>query len=202
MNRDSLSIDLDPTATWTQEQWRDALIAVHVDDVGAATKIANLSALVDSLQRHVAAAPFCDEHKPMGGSRGGCLACRLREDAAALSRISYIAGSPNDMGVSAYDLHCLPGAVVEEVRRRVDSLQAEVTTIAEQYQEVGHLWRLAEDRADSLQARLDAQPTIDEVRGWLASRPGSSWQATINDLDVSRAALRATAEESEEGTNG
>ena len=44
--------------------------------------------------------------------RAGC-----KKLAAALSRIDYLCGPPNEMEVSDYDLHCDENVVVERVRQ-------------------------------------------------------------------------------------
>lgn len=67
-------------------------------------------------------APLCDEHRKPGGKRAVCLVCACRNLSAALSRISYLCGEPNEMGCGPYDLHCDESAVVEQVR----ALRAEV----------------------------------------------------------------------------
>jgi hypothetical protein len=61
------------------------------------------------------AAPLCETHKPNGGKRGVCLVCACQSLSAALSRISYLCGEPNEMGCGPYDVHCEESAVVEQV---------------------------------------------------------------------------------------
>lgn len=62
-----------------------------------------------------AATPLCEKHKPNGGTRGGCLICGLENMSRALSRIDYLCGPPNDMEISAYDVHCNEEEVVKRV---------------------------------------------------------------------------------------
>ncbi len=62
-----------------------------------------------------AATPLCEKHLPNGGTRGGCLICGLENMSRALSRIDYLCGPPNDMEISAYDIHCNEDEVVKRV---------------------------------------------------------------------------------------
>jgi hypothetical protein len=62
-----------------------------------------------------ASAPLCEEHRPNGGTRGGCLVCAVTRLSAALSRISYACEEPNDYQCSSYDAHCNEDAVVVQV---------------------------------------------------------------------------------------
>ncbi len=63
-----------------------------------------------------AATALCDEHKPGGGSRGYCVICAGEALSAALSKISYLCGEPNEMEVGPYDVHYDENAVVAQVR--------------------------------------------------------------------------------------
>ena len=67
--------------------------------------------------------PLCEEHAK--GQYGGCLVCAGRRLEAALSRISYLCGMPNEMGVSSYDVFCSEDAVVEQVEQLVAELRKE-----------------------------------------------------------------------------
>jgi hypothetical protein len=64
-----------------------------------------------------AAFPHCEEHKPDGGARSGCLICSIEKLSFALSQIDYACGEPNEMGVSNYDLSYDAEAVVQRVTR-------------------------------------------------------------------------------------
>ena len=63
------------------------------------------------------AVQLCADHQPHGGARSGCVICAGMRLIAALSRIDYICGSPNEYKVSGYDVHCNEDAVVERVQR-------------------------------------------------------------------------------------
>lgn len=74
------------------------------------------AAIARERERHQQAAAWCDKHKPSGGTRAVCLVCSGLKLQAALSRISYLCGEPNEMECGPYDLHCDEDAVVEQVR--------------------------------------------------------------------------------------
>lgn len=59
--------------------------------------------------------PTCAEHKSRGGARSGCVVCATITLSAALSRIDYTCGEPNDQQMSAYDVHCDEEAVIANV---------------------------------------------------------------------------------------
>lgn len=77
-----------------------------------ARRIAALEAEVAALRK---ATQLCDKHQPDGGAISMCLACVVQSLSAALSRISYLCGEPNEMGCGPYDLDYDESAVVEQV---------------------------------------------------------------------------------------
>lgn len=76
-----------------------------------------LDRLTAELEQHKKSAAFCDSHQPKGGQRGLCLVCTCQNLSAAMSRISYLCGPPNEMQCGPYDIHCDETAVVVQVER-------------------------------------------------------------------------------------
>ncbi len=73
-------------------------------------------------ERWIAATALCDKHQPNGGAREYCVICAGKALSAALSKISYLCGEPNEMEVGPYDMHYDENAVVEQVREmRIDA---------------------------------------------------------------------------------
>lgn len=68
-----------------------------------------------AVARERQATQLCEKHKPYGGARSMCVICAGEKLQAALSRISYLCGEPNDMQCSDYDVHMNEDAVVEQV---------------------------------------------------------------------------------------
>lgn len=69
----------------------------------------------------------CDKHVATTGTRFGCMICALDAMSTALSKIGYACEKPNEMEVSAYDVHCDEAEVVkqvQELRRQRDELYA------------------------------------------------------------------------------
>jgi len=57
---------------------------------------------------------WCEEHSRSSGTYG-CLRCACQELSRAISRVDYMVGEPNVMGLSAYDVAPDPEAVVLRV---------------------------------------------------------------------------------------
>ena len=75
--------------------------------------------LEQQLAKYRKAAPLCEDHQPTNGTRSGCMICALIESGAAISRIDYLCGEPNEMEVSGFDMHCDQKVVIEHVRQRL-----------------------------------------------------------------------------------
>lgn len=71
--------------------------------------------LAAEVETHRKSAAWCDKHQPNGGQRGTCLVCACQSLSAALSRISYLCGEPNEMECGPYDVHADETAVVAQV---------------------------------------------------------------------------------------
>jgi hypothetical protein len=104
----------DPAWVSSQDAYCEAELQSHADACVAA-----------ALAHYKAAAPLCDKHQPDGGARSTCLVCGLQAQSAALSKISYLCGPPNEMECGPYDVHCNEEAVIEEVREAVAHSMAE-----------------------------------------------------------------------------
>jgi hypothetical protein len=100
--------------------WLRERIKLEVDTAisrQAADELVKVMELERELAAYKAAAPLCEQHKPDGGHRSGCLVCGLIEYSNALSRIDYLCGGPNEMEVSGYDVHVTPELVVGAVSK-------------------------------------------------------------------------------------
>lgn len=60
--------------------------------------------------------PWCEEHKPSGGTRSGCPICAIEILNSTISRIDYACEQPNEMGVSQYDIDYNEDRVVKRVQ--------------------------------------------------------------------------------------
>lgn len=87
---------------------------------------ARLRELEAKLAEYHKSAPLCDEHKPSGGARSGCMVCGLMSLTHALSRISYACGEPNEMGLSPFDLDYDEEHVVTRVEANVAELERQL----------------------------------------------------------------------------
>lgn len=114
---------IDGTCECGSNQFQGSLL------VGAASPPVNGMTDRDSeiatLKAQIDLASLCAEHSKPGGKRAVCLVCACRDLSAALSRISYLCGEPNEMECGPYDFHCDENAVVEQVRAYCEQLRAD-----------------------------------------------------------------------------
>lgn len=68
------------------------------------------------------ATALCAKHPPRG-ARSQCVICTGERLSAALSRIDYALGEPNEMGVGAYDVDCDEDRVATRVERLCNVLR-------------------------------------------------------------------------------
>ena len=59
--------------------------------------------------------PTCEQHKPSGGARSGCVVCNWMKLSAALARIDYAMDVENEQELSIYDVDCDEERVVRRV---------------------------------------------------------------------------------------
>lgn len=124
-----------------------------------------LTSLQQKLEKVTRAFPHCEEHKPDGGTRGGCLVCALIKLSAALSRIDYLCGEPNEMQTSGYDVHCNEEAVIRNVERTLEDAEMKLTA---QLKTAGE-WLAAKDaEIDRLSAALKRAQDAEYRRGKIA----------------------------------
>lgn len=122
-----------------------------------------LDRLTAELDEHKKSAAFCEKHKPNGGHRAMCLVCACQNLSAALSRISYLCGEPNEMECGPYDVHCDESAVVSQVERltaRVAELEKDADQVvrktAERCREMA-LWPQGIDDEQAYYGRMFAE---------------------------------------------
>lgn len=84
---------------------------------------------LDPLTAYKNIAPLCEEHSVLGGARAGCLVCSIIKLRSALSRVSYAAGPPNEMGVSVYDVFPDEDQVVLDVENALSQLRGTIKRI-------------------------------------------------------------------------
>jgi hypothetical protein len=114
--------------------------------------------------------PHCEKHTPKGGSRAGCLICAMQELHATLSKIDYLCGPPNEMGVSAYDVHYDPEGVFESVKKLAAAHDHQRHLVGTFMREAE---RLQKENVD-LQAQIDAimleycpaEMTREQLQNW------------------------------------
>lgn len=104
--------------------------------------------LTAKLAQYRASMPTCEEHKPVGGARGGCLICACIKYSYTLSRIDYACGSPNEQIVSGYDVHCDEEEVVKNVRALADKLAAAELALLEAQCKNEALWKWLDGNAE------------------------------------------------------
>jgi len=127
---------------------------------------------IDRLRRELAAykaaAPLCAEHQPNGGARATCLVCAVQELSAAISRIDYELGEPNEMEVSGFDVHCNPEPVVagaRNLRRELAEAKEECSRWRKSF--AGHVY--VENDEYSRLCRESRE--LAEAREWIAGAP-------------------------------
>ena len=121
-------------------------------------------------------APLCSTHAVPGGARAGCLVCIIIRFSRALSEIDYLCGTPNEMRVSSYDIHCDEQTVIEHVRKKLENSEPEAlrTSFLKEREGFVEQHRIHEDRIEALQKTLEAlQMVLVELLALYNSYDGS-----------------------------
>lgn len=99
-------------------------LARAIESAARAPLLERIQALEAERDAHQHSAAWCEKHKPAGGQRAMCLVCACQSLSAALSRISYLCGKPNEMECGPYDVHSDESAVVAEVSAALAEVEA------------------------------------------------------------------------------
>lgn len=169
----------------------------HVAERQAAQLIARAASALESYAR---AAPLCEEHQPSWGTRGGCLICALGRLSAALSRIDYACGEPNEQQCSAYDVHCDEDAVVSNVRSTLESLSSAKETLERELQAHGHLAVASSSQPTEQHPAAVATPLTDYAEAHCY--PGLVKVEFARALEQKAESLSNSLEDTREGMRG
>lgn len=90
----------------------------------------------DEIARLHRLSPLCDDHGVGNGTRSGCPYCVIRDKDAALSKIDYSLGTPNEMKCSQYDVDYDEIRVTTDMAREIARLIAENASLLALLREV------------------------------------------------------------------